>query len=247
MTEQLYQWFYQGLGGLGGWFLFAILALISVWVLFFDARRRGISSKLWKIFIILACLLFLPFMIYRLAGGDSRPALQSLRPLLLFLGLLSGGGSLILLGGYLLSYWGYRPAPKFRLPEETRSVSESPVVQSETKSESDRVILPPSPVYEEKVPAWLVSPMGIRYPLNIGETTIGCSPTSDIRIQQDETVASQHAKILYANGVYQLIEIDAAAITRVNGKLVAGSKVLNPNDEISFGEKTLMNFIVTQR
>jgi len=64
-TNQFFEWYFYGLGGLGGWLLFFMLALIAVIWLIYDNQKRRINAIGWKIGVVLLLLLLLPTMMYR--------------------------------------------------------------------------------------------------------------------------------------------------------------------------------------
>ena len=64
-TNSFFRWFYYGLDGLGGWFLFFLVALgVVIWLLY-DSYRRRLPALGWRMGIIIAALLLVPAILYR--------------------------------------------------------------------------------------------------------------------------------------------------------------------------------------
>jgi hypothetical protein len=101
---------------------------------------------------------------------------------------------------------------------------------------------PPS---KPKVQAWLSSPEGHTYQLFQGETTIGRSMQNDICLQGDTTIGRQHARIMEQNGRFRLLDLGAKNFTRVNSHIVREPILLEPDDEIQFGDQTILRFITS--
>lgn len=64
-TESFFHWYYYGLGGLGGWLIFFLLALAAVIWLLYDSGKRRLPATGWKLGVILFALLLLPTILYR--------------------------------------------------------------------------------------------------------------------------------------------------------------------------------------
>jgi len=64
-TNKFFEWYFYGLQGLGGWFIFFLLAVAAVIWLMYDSQKRRLPAIGWHIgVVILACLL-LPTILYR--------------------------------------------------------------------------------------------------------------------------------------------------------------------------------------
>ena len=109
-TNQFFLWFYYGLNGLGGWFIFMLMALIAVvWVLY-DSQTRRLHVIGWRMGIILVALLIIPAILFRFTVTDptdiTNPLVNLAEPIF-YLGLLSGVLPPIIAVGYYVSYQGY--------------------------------------------------------------------------------------------------------------------------------------------
>ena len=97
-----------------------------------------------------------------------------------------------------------------------------------------------------KVHAWLVSSTG-NHQLNQGVTTIGRTAKNDIVLTDDTTMSREHAKIIEQNGHFRLIDLGSQNGTRVNGRLVREQVILEPDDEIRFGDNMVVHFVTSRR
>lgn len=64
-TNQFFDWYYYGLSGMGGWFIFLLLAVIAVMWLFYDSQKRRLPAIGWRLAIIVMLLLLLPTIAFR--------------------------------------------------------------------------------------------------------------------------------------------------------------------------------------
>jgi hypothetical protein len=64
-TNQFFEWYFYGLGGIGGWLIFLILALAATIWLFYDSQNRNLSATGWRLGAIVMVVLILPTVIYR--------------------------------------------------------------------------------------------------------------------------------------------------------------------------------------
>jgi len=64
-TASFFHWFFYGMGGLGGWFIFFLIALAATIWLLYDSGRRRLPATGWKIGVILLLLLMLPTILYK--------------------------------------------------------------------------------------------------------------------------------------------------------------------------------------
>jgi len=48
-TNKFFEWYFYGLGGIGGWVLFFLLALAATIWLFYDSLKRRLPATGWKI------------------------------------------------------------------------------------------------------------------------------------------------------------------------------------------------------
>lgn len=104
--------------------------------------------------------------------------------------------------------------------------------------------VPPSPK-KPKVSAWLVAQDGSSYQLCSGTTTIGRSSENDIYLSKDSTISKHQAKIVEQNNHFRLIDLGSTNGTKVNGHWLHQPVLLEPNDEVQFGDHTVMRFITS--
>lgn len=64
-TNSFFMWYFYGLGGLGGWFLFLLLAVGAVIWLMYDSQTRRLPATGWKLGVVVLTLLILPTILYR--------------------------------------------------------------------------------------------------------------------------------------------------------------------------------------
>lgn len=258
-TNTFFLWFYYGLNGLGGWFIFLLVALVAVIWLFYDSARRHLPVLGWRLGIALVTLLIVPAILYRFTVNDVNDVSTSfLGPFsepIFYLGVLGGVLPVVLAAAYFISYQGLVGCPQGHVYEA--AVGDCPHPDH----------LPPSPVSapprppdweagEETAPplapdmqkelaqAWLVSrDRRSSYQLFVKETRIGRSSKNDIVLQGDRSVSRESAKVLEQNGHFRLQSLTAARYPRVGGLTVREPVLLEDDDEIEFGENTILHFI----
>ncbi|MCZ7546413.1 MAG: hypothetical protein M5R40_24095 [Anaerolineae bacterium] len=105
-TSQFFAWYFEGLGGIGGWVLFVVFYIAAaVWYLY-DSQRRELKTPGWRFAVLLPGLLLLPTILYRFAATETQNALLRKRSVLLHLGLLGGIVPLLAALGYWITYRG---------------------------------------------------------------------------------------------------------------------------------------------
>jgi len=60
-------------------------------------------------------------------------------------------------------------------------------------------------------------------------------------------MSNNHAKIVEQNGHYRLNDLASTNGTRVNNRLVREPVLLEPDDEIQFGDNTVVRFVTSRR
>lgn len=264
-TNQFFYWFFYGMGGLGGWFIFFLVALIAnIWMLY-DSQQRNIKAPGWKLGSILAGLLIVPAILYRFTVNPLLPdpgnPLVAYGEVVFYLGLIAGIAPLVIAVGYYVTFQGLAgclqghiyDAGLQRCPECARMAAPAVVnipvpmqAPAPVLAPAPHQVAPPSPI-KPKTQAWLVNQSGKSYQLNLGETTIGRSPQNDIQLSGDTTVGRQHAKIVEQNGHFKLIDLGAKNYTRLNGKVLRQSTMLEPDDEIQFGDNSSLRFVSSRK
>ena len=258
-TNAFFQWFYIGLGGLGGWLIFFLIALAAVIYVTYDSLSRRLPALGWRMGIILTALLLVPAIIFRFMADNPLSPLAPFGEVIFYLGLMGGVLPFVLAIGYYVAYRGLVGCPQGHVydavlkqcPECARlavppAQPREPVVypQPAAGREAAPATVAPPPS-KPKVQAWLSSPEGRTYQLFQGETTIGRSMQNDICLQGDKTIGRQHAKIIEQNGRFRLLDLGAKNFTRVNSHIVREPILLEPDDEIQFGDQTVLRFVTS--
>ena len=258
-TNAFFIWFFEGLKGLGGWFVFFLLGSIAVIVVWYDSKRRRLPAIGWQLAVILSAALILPALLFRFAGTDTKASLQQFTEIIFYLGLLGGVLPPVLAVGYFVTYQGLVGCPQGHVyeaalgecPECARqrlaamppAPPPAPPSPSAMPASAPVSVMPPAPS-KPKVPAWLVGEEGRSYQLYQGETTIGRSSRNDI-VLKDSTVSKQHAKVVERQGRFWLYDLGSTNGTRLNGRLLREPTLLEPDDEIQFGDHIRVRFVTT--
>lgn len=271
-TNTFFLWFYYGLSGLGGWFIFLLLAMMSAIWLLYDSGSRRLPAIGWRIGVIVTATFLLPAILYRFTVTDlesmnNSPLTPFAEPIF-YLGVLGGILPVVCMIGYLVSYQGLVGCPNGHAPyeaslgqcpacERLEAPPVSPVMQplyiSPPQAPSPQYIPPPDmpaiplPAAKRKVQAWLAGADGKSHQLSQHETTIGRSSQNDIYLSGDATVGRQHAKIMEQDGHFRLIDLGTKNHTRLNGHIIREPMLLEPDDEIQFGDNTVLHFVTTRR
>ena len=263
VPDTFFLWFYYGLNGLGGWFIFLLIALISVTWLFYDSTNRRLPALGWRLSASLAVVLILPAILYRFTINDvADVAISLLGPFsepIFYLGVVGGVLPVILAIGYFITYRGLVGCPQGHIYEavvgdcphpDHLPVSPPPILVGEPSRTSswdfEEETIPPVIPYEQKqlAQAWLASRDGqSTYQLFVKETRIGRSLKNDIVLEGDRSVSREAARILEQNGRYRLQSLTAARYPRIGGHTVREPVLLEHDDEIEFGENTVLHFI----
>lgn len=241
LATALYNWWYSGLGGLGGWSLFLLLALIAAAYVFFDSANRNIKAAGWRLATLFPIILLVPTFLYKFSAPNTFTPRAS--EWFLVVGVLGVMISIASAIGYAVSYWGVTPSP----------VEESPVIPPP--------VTPPSPSYEqptqvhprpvrprrEVAPAWLLEEgTGRQYQLYRGDTRIGRKKGLNDIVLDNPTVSREHALIREESGVFTLYDRGSKAGTYVNGRRLYRPVILYHGDVIQMGEVQL-TFVTAQR
>jgi len=261
-------WFFYGLGGIGGWLIFLLLALIAVIWLLYDSARRRIPALGWKVGIIVGALLIIPTVLFRF--GAVAALLPYSQPMF-YLGLLGGILPVVLAIGYYVAYEGMVGCPYGHVYEAVLGTCPYDSIPdagggrlagdggtdfgTDVLNGGERFaggtsqtglgvaeMEPPKP----KAPAWLVTHDGREHQLNKGVTMIGRSARNDIVIDE-QTVGREHAKIVEDNGVFRLHDLGSANHTYVNDERLEKAVILEADDRIGFGRNAVVKFVYTRR
>jgi hypothetical protein len=266
-TESFFEWFYGGLGGIGGWIIFLLISLAAVIWVTYNSQSRRLPALGWRMAVSLTACLLLPAIAYRFTAICFTPEiicqnspLGPYKELIFYLGLLGGVLPIMLAIGYFITYRGLVACPQGHVydavlgqcpdashqppvpPFDPRTIGGGyPPPPPPPSPEPDRFT--PPPPSKRKVQAWLSARDGRSYQLCQGETTIGRSLENDVCIKGDTTLGRHHAKIIEQNGRFILIDLGAKNYTRVNGRVVREQVLLQPDDEIRLGENTYLRFL----
>jgi hypothetical protein len=182
-----------------------------------------------------------------------------------YLGVLGGVLPLVLAAGYYITYQGMTVCPQGHVYEAeigdcphpdhlSPQAPPPPVVESPRPTIWDGEETVPPQIAEPMEPmlppkefaqAWLVTEDGRKsYQLFLGETKIGRSRRNDIVLEGDRSVSRESAKVLEENGHFRLYSLSTTErYPRVNGLVVRERVLLEDDDEIEFGESTLLRFV----
>lgn len=120
-TTNFLIWFYSGLGGLGGWAVFFLIALLSVLYVMLDSKSRRLPASGWRLGILLVSILILPAAIYHFLPDDIQVKFSIYTEYLFYAGMVGGLVPLFMLIGYLLQYKGMVVCEKGHLYPKTLS------------------------------------------------------------------------------------------------------------------------------
>lgn len=262
-TNAFFIWFFTGLDGLGGWFIFFLMGFIAFIVVWYDSQRRRLPAIGWRMGVLLTAALILPAMFYRFANPTTQESLQQFTEVIFYLGLLGGVLPPVLAIGYFVTFQGLVGCPQGHVYEaklgecpicaRQRMAALQAVVPAQTAPPPPPASYPqqtaapvaPPPPSKPKAAAWLVGNEGRTYQLYIHETTIGRSSRNDI-VLSDSTVSKQHAKIVERNGHFWLYDLGSTNGTRLNGHLLRQPTMLEPDDTIQFGDRVVLRFVTTR-
>ena len=261
----------NGLGGWLIFLLVGFVAM--VWLYYDSVNRRlpALSWRLGvtiAALLILPAILYrftVPLPGTEMAEDIAPSPLEDLGEPIFYLGVLGGVLPLVLAAGYYITYQGMTVCPQGHIYEA--EIGECPH-QDHLSPQSlplPVVDLPPPPIWDggetappqvdeliepllpqkEFAQAWLVTKDGLTsYQMFIGETKIGRSRRNDIVLEGDRSVSRESAKVQEENGHFRLYSLTTTErYPRVNGHVVRERVLLEDDDEIEFGENTLLRFV----
>lgn len=232
-TSQFFTWYFEGMGGIGGWVLFLIAYLAAaVWHLY-DSQRRRLDTPGWRFAVLLPGLLLAPTVLYRFAGTETQTSLLGYKEVFFYLGLLGGIVPLMTAMGYWITFRG--------MVGQVASVeAEPPPAPAEPPRE------PPGPTIEVKparpfANAWLVDRnTNQAYQLYRGDTRIGRSRSSNDIVIPDPAISREHILIREEDGHFTLYDRGATAGTLLNNRRVRRPEMLAHGDVILIGDTELL-------
>jgi hypothetical protein len=240
-VNAVYNWWYQG-WGIGGWFIFLLLAIAAIAGIFFDSHSRRVAAIGWKVAAVLTALLILPTVFYKFSNMASQEAMVAsgvLEPFF-FLGVVGGIVPVASAIGYAINYVGYQPlvaeeatlppAPAFPQPH-------APEAKAQPAETPPQPVVAPAPKpARHYIGAWLIE-LGTNrsYQLYQGDTRIGRSRQNDI-VFDDKAVSREHILIREEQGRYTLYDRGSRSGTIVNGQRMSGPLLLADGDTIEIGD-----------
>lgn len=167
------------------------------------------------------------------------PPLTGMIETIIFLGIIGGLGGAGLAVAFYISYQGQTGPSQV----DSRGYAPPPPPPPSKSRPISRPRGPAPRPSKPKANAWLVSREGKSIQLFAGETTIGRSSRNDIQIIDDTTISKGHAKIVETNGHFKLNDLGSTNGTKVNQRRVRQAVLLDPDDQIQFGDNTFFKFI----
>ncbi len=241
LANDVYIWWYWGLGGLGGWAIFLFLAIIAAAYVYFDSASKEIKAVGWRLGTLLPMLLFLPTLIFRY-GNAAQPIEPQASEWFLVMGVLGATIAVAAAVGYAVTYWGYKPQPKVEAPVVVPPVAAPPAAPAPAPPTS---VEPPKP-QRPLAGAWLVDERGRRHNIYKGDTRIGRRTQGNDIVLSDPSVSREHALIREQDGHYTLYDRGSSGGTYVNGERLRQPAMLYNGDVIILGEVRL-TFVAPER
>lgn len=231
-TSQFFGWYFEGLGGIGGWVIFLGLYIGAAAWQVYDSQKRGLNVPGWRLGVILPGLLLLPTLLYRFAGSETQNAMLAYKELFFYMGLLGGIAPVMVAVGYWITYRGLTASQLQARPEPEAAVETSPQPKP-TQAPPAAAKKPPRPTAN----AWLIEMQSEQsYQLYRGDTRIGRSrDRNDITITHP-TVSREHILIREEDGHFTIYDRGASAGTLLNGRRVRAPEMLAPGDVITIGD-----------
>lgn len=229
----LMDWWFAGLGGLGGWWFFAVLVFAAICFVWLDSQfnKKQIAIG-WKLGVLVPALLLIPTALWWFSEQLRAQLLGSIQEVFL-LGLVGG----ILPLGVALAYFIAGPLP----------IEDVPISDDDhrrrggrgTQEEGYETRLPDRPrTPKPKARGLLLSLKdGREYRLYKETTTLGKRSDRDI-VFSDRSVSREQALIKEDNDYFTLVNQSQYG-TLLNGKPVDQPEILRNGDEIEFGTQKL--------
>lgn len=262
MQGTFVDWFFYGLAGIGGWIIFLLIALAAVFWVIYDSQKRQLPAIGWIIGVVLVSALLFPTLLYRFLATTPTSFLTPYHNIIFYIGMVGGMAPLVVALAYYFSFQGMAVCENGHFYEVELGVcpectsepqpSEAPQPEYIPAQPPPPAMQPPVRVRhasppKPKVQAWLAAASGENYQLHLGETTIGRASVNDIHIRDDTTLSNQHAKIVEEKGHFRLYDLGSTNGTFVNKRRVRQPVLLQPDDEIQFGDNTNMRFVTALR
>ncbi len=255
-TLGFFNWFFSGLGGLGGWIIFLTFALAAVVWIYYDSSKRNLPVLGWRLGAVLLAALIIPSIIYRFSSVEIIISLTPFSEAIFYLGLLGGILPAVIAIGYYVTYKGLVGCRNGHVYEAVLGQCPECEQPARRVDYQDQYVPPaprpmPEPVVaprpsKPKSNAWLIDQNGRNYQLCQGETSIGRSSTNDIQFSGVSSISRQHAKVQEKNGRFYLADLASSSGTKVNGQFIHQPTLLEPNDQIQFSDNVIVTFVTTK-
>lgn len=244
-TNQFFLWFLYGFGGagLGGWFLFFLLAVAGVAFILYHSSAKKIAAPGWKLAAILTACLMIPVIIFRFSSDEVMLSLANFSEVIFYLGVLGGVLPPVVAVGYLVTFRGEGGAQAAPMPAQM--IRPAPAAPAPAAAQAKAA--PVRFSNKAKANAWLAAESGRSYQLYKEVTTVGRSTDNDIQFDADTTISKQHAKIIERDDKFWLHDLASTNGTKVNERPVRQPVLLESGDVILFGDNTRVQFVKTER
>lgn len=236
LANDVYIWWYWGLGGLGGWSVFLLFAIIAAAYVYFDSANREIKAVAWRLGTLLPMLLFAPTLLFRFSN-PVQPMEAQASEWFLVVGVLGATISVAAAVGYGVTYWGYKPQSKQSAPPPV-VIPAPPPPQPAPRPAPAAPVARPKP-QRPQAGAWLVDAGGRQHPLYKGDTRIGRSAHGNDVVLDDLSVSREHALIREKEEHFKLYDRGSKAGVYLNSHRLREPKMLYHGDIIQLGEVRL--------
>lgn len=248
LANDVYIWWFWGLGGLGGWSLFLLLTIIAASYVYFDSANREIKAVGWRLGATLPILLFVPTLLFRFSN-PRQPIDLSASEWFLVVGVLGTVLSIAAAVGYAVTYWGVTPEPEkphYAAAPQAPPAQPAPRPAPRPAQPAPQAPPPPANVRRDEAGAWLVDDNGRQYSLFVGDTRIGRRSQSNDIVLEDPTVSREQALIRDDHNVFKLYDRGSTTGTYVNDKRIREPVILYHGDVIEMGDVRL-TFVSSQQ
>lgn len=261
-TTNFFIWFFEGLGGIGGWIIFFLITAAAVLYIFIDSLTRKMPALGWRLGSLLLALLVVPAGVFRFLPPETQTTLLQYLELIFYLGIIGGIVPFFVALGYWLHFRGFAVCPNGHLYEPAmgdcseclKSGPASPpdFVNPEVEEERQTIHTQVGQIFlphksKEKAQAFLLLPDGHTYQLNKGTTLIGRDRSNDF-VFLNMYVGRRHAKIVEeGKNLFRLFDLASKNYTWLNGKKMKQSILLETDDELRFGQEVKATFLVSSK
>lgn len=214
-STSFFMWFFSGLGGVGGWLIFLLLALVSVIFVLVDSHSRSMPAQGWRLAVILTALLTIPAVVYHFLPDDPQGnALFPYRDYVFYVGLIGGIVPCFLALGYWLQFRGMRMCEKGHLYSKT--LKECPECIPTSFVEYD-----PSELDETQLDVGETSDTVVDDTIKDGQTAVAEREFFDIQFGKlafsEEKKPKSNAFLVFSEGISYQLNQGTTSIGRGSG------------------------------